>query len=252
MKKRTFISLKISVGKYSEFINEIIDLALLKKSSYVCVANVHMLIEAYNDDNFADVVNNADIVTPDGMPLALAIKFKYGTKQDRVDGMSLLPDLIKEATQKDVSVYFYGGTEEAIKQTRDYLDQHYPNLRVAGMYSPPFRPLTSDEEEVIVKNINDSGAQILFVALGCPKQERWMASMKGRVNCVMVGIGGALPVFVGLQKRAPVFLQKLSLEWLFRLFQEPKRLFKRYFLTNTLFIYLVSKKGLKRIFIKNN
>lgn len=242
MMNKKIISLYISAYLYREFITKILELGKAKRSSYICVANVHMCIEAHDDNNFAEVVNRADLVTPDGMPLAKGIKLLYGVDQERVAGMDLLPNLLKEAEKQQLTVYFYGGTQEMQDATEDYVRKHYPALKSGGFYSPPFRPLSVEEENQIVEQINASGAQLIFVALGCPKQEKWMASMKGRINGCMIGIGGALPVMIGQQKRAPQWMQNASLEWLYRLIQEPKRLFKRYAYTNTKFIYLLLKQ----------
>ena len=249
---KKIIALNITCAPYESFVNQIIELAEGKASSYVCVANVHMCIEAFNAKAFATTVNGANLVTPDGMPLAKAIQLLYGVKQDRVAGMDLLPDLLSEAEQKKLGVFFYGGTQQMLDLTKNYVGVNYPLLSNQHYYSPPFRPLTPQEEDEVIHNINASGAQLVFVALGCPKQEKWMAAMKGRINACMIGIGGALPVMIGMQKRAPKWMQKLSLEWLFRLVQEPKRLFKRYFVTNTLFIWLLFLEWIHNIFIKKS
>lgn len=240
------ISLFISTGSYASFIDRILELARKKQSSYICVANVHMTIEAYWDKKFADFVNKADLVTPDGMPLAKAMKLLYGIQQDRVAGMDLLPDLLKKAEEENLGVFFYGGTDEMLRKTKVFVQETYPNLKEQAYYSPPFRALTAEEEISVIQRINDSGAHLVFVALGCPKQEKWMAGMKGKINACMLGIGGALPVMVGMQKRAPQWMQKLSLEWLYRLIQEPRRLFKRYFVTNTLFVWQLFKAFARR------
>lgn len=237
--RRKIITLEVSIGKYNEFINQIIQYSKNRKSSYVCVSNVHMCIETYFDSNFAKKVNSANLVTPDGMPIAKAVKILYGQGQDRVAGMDLLPDLLKIAEKENLGVFFYGGTNKMLNKTKEYLEEMYPSLSNQHYLSPPFRPLTTKEEEGFVNTINESGAHLVFVALGCPKQEKWMASMKGRINACMIGIGGALPVMINLQKRAPKWMQKMSLEWLYRLLQEPQRLFKRYFVTNSLFMYLL-------------
>lgn len=245
MKKQKFLSLNISIGDYKKNLSELTFYAKSKDSSYVCVANVHMLIEAYNVDAFAAVVNNADVVTPDGMPLAKGLQLLYGNKQDRVAGMDLLPDLLKISEKENLKIFFYGGTQEMLDQTKSYCNKEYPLLDIAGMISPPFRILTTDEEQEFAERINSSETNFVFVALGCPKQEKWMASMKGKINACMIGIGGALPVMIGMQKRAPKWMQDASLEWLFRFGQEPKRLFKRYFYTNSLFLFLFTKEYLK-------
>ncbi|MBD1431750.1 WecB/TagA/CpsF family glycosyltransferase [Sphingobacterium sp. DN00404] len=237
------VSLYVSRGAYISFIQYIVENSLLRISSYVCVANVHMCIEAYDDPAFAQVVNGADLITPDGMPLAKAIKVLYGEDQDRVAGMDLLPDLLQEAEHKGLSCFVYGGSEKMLTKSKEYIETKYPVLR-CGFYSPPFRPLTAEEEQADVDRINAFGAHLVFVALGCPKQEKWMARMKGRIQACMIGIGGALPVMVGMQNRAPAWMQNASLEWLYRLMQEPKRLFKRYAYTNTKFLYLLFKQKL--------
>ncbi|WP_207494065.1 WecB/TagA/CpsF family glycosyltransferase [Aridibaculum aurantiacum] len=242
MDKLSVLSIAVSIGGYQEFLKNIIANALEHKSEYICVANVHMLVEAHNDPAFAEVLEKANVVTPDGMPLTWAMKLLYGFKQDRVAGMDLLPDLLLKAEDTQLPVFFYGGTKEMLDQTKQYLSVHFPKVDVAGMYSPPFRKLTEAENDEVVKMINGSGAGLVFVALGCPKQEKWMASMKGKIHAEMIGIGGALPVMVGMQKRAPLWMQKNGLEWLFRFSQEPKRLFKRYAVTNTQFIMLLIKQ----------
>lgn len=241
------LGLSVTTGKYADFIDKIKQLARSNKSSYVCVANVHMLVEAHNNKSFADVVNSADIVTPDGMPLVWALRLLHKHTQDRVAGMDLLPDLLKQSEQDKIPVYFFGGTGEMIKKTEMFLKLKYPGLPVAGCYSPPFRPLTDGEKKEIEENINRSNAKIVFVVLGCPKQEKWMASMKGKINACMVGIGGALPVLIGEQKRAPEWMQKFGMEWLYRFMQDPRRLAKRYFVTNSIFIWLLLKTLIKQL-----
>ncbi|MCC7380157.1 MAG: WecB/TagA/CpsF family glycosyltransferase [Chitinophagaceae bacterium] len=246
--KIDILGLQVSTGKYQTFIEKIIDLAFSGTSSYVCVANVHMLVEAYRDKRFSEIVNGADIITPDGVPLVWASRLLYGKKQDRVAGMDLLPDLLKRVEQDNLPVYFYGGTTEMLKKTKGFLELNYTYLNITGLYSPPFRALTVAEQKEIEQQINDSKAKIVFVVLGCPKQEKWMASMKGKVNACMIGIGGALPVLIGAQKRAPQWMQKNGLEWLYRLAQEPGRLAKRYIVTNSIFIWLLLKAWLKQLF----
>ena len=252
MDRLKVFSIPVSIGSYKQFVETIVNDAKEKKNYYTCVANVHMLIEAFEDKNFAKTVSDAKIVTPDGRPLTWAIRMLYGIQQDRVAGMDLLPDLLGVAEKSDISVYFYGGHPDMISKTDVFLKARYPGLRVAGLHSPPFRKLTSQEESDVVTNINNSGAQIVFVALGCPKQEKWMAEWSSRINGIMIGIGGALPVMVGAQKRAPNWIQKYGLEWLYRLVQEPRRLFKRYAITNSKFIYLFAKSYISSRFRKKN
>ncbi|MFT3703306.1 MAG: WecB/TagA/CpsF family glycosyltransferase [Agriterribacter sp.] len=246
--KVKLLSLLITTGSYRKFVEDICEMARQSKSSYICVANVHMLVEAHKDPGFASIVNKAEIATPDGMPLTWALKMLYGMQQDRVAGMDLLPDLLKCAEQENIPVYFYGTTPEVLQKMAEFTNIHFPDLILAGYYSPPFRPLTKQEEDDIKTSINNSGAKLVFVALGCPKQEKWMASMKGSINACMIGVGGAVPVMVGMQKRAPVWMQKSGLEWFYRLLQEPGRLAKRYFVTNSIFLWLLFKSWAKQGF----
>lgn len=243
--KHRFLGLLVDTGSYPYFIETISSLAIKQASSYVCVANVHMLVEAHQKEAFAEIVNNADLVTPDGMPICLGLKKFYGFKQERVAGMTLLPDLLFNAAKHAIPVFIYGGHPDLAPLMKNYVKENLPSLDLKAIYSPPFRPLTTAEEEQVVQMINSSGAKLVLVSLGCPKQEIWMASMKGRINACMVGIGGAMPVMLGIQKRAPTWMQEYSLEWLYRLLQEPNRLFKRYFVTNSIFIYLFLKEFFK-------
>jgi N-acetylglucosaminyldiphosphoundecaprenol N-acetyl-beta-D-mannosaminyltransferase len=251
-KSDTLVSFPVSVGTYKDMLQDIIDRSLAGIPASVCIANVHMMITAYHDHHFAGMVKKADLVTPDGLPLTWAMRLLLGVRQERVAGMDLLPDLIRLAEASCIPVFFYGGTDDILHTTCNYLNAHYPKLAIAGTYSPPFRPLSVGEESEVADIVNKSGARLVFVVLGCPKQEKWMASMEGRVNAVMVGVGGALPVMVGIQKRAPLWMQKSGLEWFYRLCQEPKRLFRRYAVTNLLFIYLVTKEFVRVKIMRQN
>ena len=244
--KHKLVSIGLSLGRYDDFLDEIIALTRRNEcSEYVCVANVHMLVEAHGNESFAETVNEAVIVTPDGMPLTWALRWLYGIKQERVAGMDLLPDLLSCASRYFVPVYFYGGREDTLQQTKKYVSERYPAIPFVGTCCPPFRPLTDDENEETIREINLSGAKIVFVSLGCPKQERWMASMRGHVNAVMIGIGAALPVLTGIRTRAPKWMRKAGLEWFYRFLQEPGRLWKRYLVTNCIFIYLILREKIR-------
>lgn len=250
-KRISLLNTCVDIGRYSEFIEKIVYFGRNKISSYICVANVHMVIESWLKPEVNSVINSADIVTPDGMPLVKSLKLLYGIKQDRVAGMDLMPSLLSSASQEGLSIFFYGSTDNVLKKIKARTKFEYPSLHISGALSPPFRPLSKNEDSSIVESINSSGADIVMVALGCPKQEAWMAEHKGKINAVMIGLGGAFPVYAGIQKRAPVWMQKCSLEWLYRLCQEPGRLFKRYLVTNTLFIILIIKEYFRiRVFHK--
>lgn len=240
MKKQVIKSL-INIGSYNSIVEQVLQLSKTKQSSYICVANVHMSIEGVLSKEFQEVINNADITTPDGMPLAKAIKLIYGLAQDRVAGMDLMPDLIQKCAEDNMSIYLYGSTDEVLEKIITKATQEYPVLKIKS-YSPPFRVLSDEEEGEIVNQINQFNPDFVFVALGCPKQEKWMAEHKDKINSCMIGLGGAFEVYADVKDRAPKWMQDNSLEWLYRLVQDPKRLWKRYFITNSLFVLLFIKQ----------
>lgn len=244
MAKRKIIDTFINTGKYETFLDDLMLLAIKKNSTYVCVSNVHMLMEAHNDENFNRVVSNADMATPDGMPLAKAMKFLYGIDQDRVAGMDLMPDLMKIAQEKGLSIFLYGSTDEILEKIETKARHEFPDLKL-DTYSPPFRTLSAKEQEDIISMINGKNPDFVFVALGCPKQEKWMAEHKEKIHSCMIGLGGAFEVYADVKDRAPQWMQDNSLEWVYRLIQEPGRLWKRYLKTNIPFVFLL----LKQLFI---
>jgi len=238
VKKRKIIKSLIDTGTYKTFIDRLMDLSQNSTSSYVCISNVHMAIEAFFDTNFCKIVNNADIATPDGMPLAKSMKILYGVDQDRVAGMDVMPDLMKSSEEKSLSIFLYGATNEVLEAIESKAKRELPNLEI-HTYSPPFRILSDKEKEDIIIMINQYNPDFVFVALGCPKQEKWMAEHKNKIHSCMIGLGGAFEVYADMKKRAPQWMQNYSLEWLYRFLQDPKRLWKRYLITNPLFITLL-------------
>ncbi len=238
------VCLQIDTGSYHQIQEEVIDAAHARLSSSICFANAHMVVEAIRNHHVAESVNNATWVVADGVPLVWAIRAIFKRNQERVTGLDFLPDLLHRASQEGLSVYFYGSTPEVLQATLQTCQQRFPTLRVAGTYSPPFRSLTPAEEDEAVEKIVASGARLVFVALGCPRQELWIARMRHRIPAVLLGIGGALPVLAGQFSRAPIWMQMYGLEWLYRLIQEPTRLFRRYLTTNALFIFYLFRKHL--------
>ena len=238
MKTNKILKTSVNTGKYKEFLDEILRLSQTKDSSYICVSNVHMVIESYQNNSFSKIVNNANLITPDGMPLAKAMKVLYGFDQDRVAGMNLTPDIMKISEKKSLSIFVYGSTDDTLTHVISKAKIDFPDLELYS-YSPPFKTLSNSEKENIITSINRKNPDFVFVALGCPKQEKWMAEHKGKINSCMIGLGGALEVYAGIKDRAPQWMQDNSLEWVYRLIQDPKRLWKRYLVTNTLFIFLL-------------
>jgi N-acetylglucosaminyldiphosphoundecaprenol N-acetyl-beta-D-mannosaminyltransferase len=216
--------------------------AARRESRMICAANVHMLMEAHARPDFAEVLHGADLVTPDGMPLVWMLRKLGARGQDRVAGMDLLPALCRLAQDRGLAVYFLGSTPEVLAKMRERLQREVPGLAIAGMESPPFRPLTADEDRQLVARINDSGANFVMVSLGCPKQERWMHAQRGNVRAVMLGLGAAFPVYAGTTSMAPQWMRDSGIEWLYRLWQEPQRLAKRYLTTNLPFTFLALRQ----------
>lgn len=231
------VSVDLFVGSYNRLQEYIIEAAHQREPRSVCFANVHMAIEARRNPAIAKAVNEADWVVPDGVPLLWAMRGLYKVEQERIAGMDATSTLLDRAAAEGIAVFFYGSTPDVLERVRCLSQEAYPALRVAGMLSPPFRPATPDEDEATIAQITASGAGLVFVALGCPKQELWMARMRGRIPAVLLGVGGALPVLAGHRSRAPQWIQQAGMEWLFRLAQEPRRLFKRYAVTNSLYVY---------------
>jgi len=207
-----------------------------RESRYVVLANVHVVVTASRDFAFGAVVAAADMATPDGAPVAWMVGKVAGAAQERVSGPDLTWALLGRCEAEQLPVYFFGSTQETLSLLNVRLKLTFPNLLVAGFESPPFRPITNQEDAESVNRINTSGAGLVFVGLGCPKQEHWMQSHRGCVNAVMLGVGAAFDFHAGTVSRAPEWMRKNSLEWLHRLASEPRRLWRRYLLTNTLFI----------------
>ena len=240
IKSRNILGIRVDGTSYKDTSNRVITWAISKKYSCVCAANVHMVIEAYDSRDFRKIINKSDLVSPDGMPLVLMLRFLGIKSQKRVYGPTLMKHICEASAQGNISIGFYGGTPKTSKALVRNLTNQIPNLKISYAYSPPFRPLTLAEDEALVKQINSSGTQILFVGLGCPKQERWMFAHRNRVKAVMIGVGAGFDFFAGTKKQAPNWMMRIGLEWLFRLFTEPKRLWRRYLYNNPRFLCLAA------------
>lgn len=223
-------------------VDTIVAWASRHESRYVCMCNVHSVVTARLDPTFRRVVSGADIAAPDGAPVAWRLRRMGHHDQERIDGPDLMWRCCVRAAGGGLSVFLYGGTPETLAKLRARLARELPALKHAGWYAPPFRPLTEEEDEEAVRMINGSGAHIVFVALGCPKQEAWMAAHRDRVRGVMIGVGAAFDYHAGVIARAPRWMRDAGLEWLHRLLSEPRRLWRRYLVTNTLFFaYLLGE-----------
>lgn len=210
---------------------------------YMCVSNVHTTVTAYETPEYLQVQNGGIMAIPDGGPLSSLGRKRGFSKMQRVTGPSYMDEILKISEENGYKHYFYGSTEETLKGMLKVLEEKYPNLQVVGAYSPPFRPLTEQEDAEIIKNINDAAPDFLWIGLGAPKQEYWMAAHQGKVKGFMVGVGAGFDYLAGNINRAPMWMQKNNLEWLYRLIQDPKRLLKRYLYTNTKFIWHAYIRG---------
>lgn len=207
------------------------------RGEYICVANIHTTVTAHDDPSYRAVQNGAVMALPDGGPLSQYSRRKGFAQAARVTGPDLMKEMLRESAQKHYRHYFYGSTQETLDILREKITRNYPGAVIAGMASPPFRPLTEEEDAAAVAAINEARPDFVWVGLGAPKQERWMAAHQGRVHALMLGVGAAFDYEAGNIRRAPRWMQRCNLEWLYRLLQDPKRLFKRYFVTNTKFLW---------------
>lgn len=206
---------------------------------YVCVTSVHGIMNSRSDATFRRILNEADLVTPDGMPVVWAMRSFGLRRQSRVYGPNLMLALCEQAAHLGHRIFLYGATGETLDQLARNLERLYPGLQIAGTYAPPFRPLTPEEDSTVVEQIRESAADIVFVGISTPKQERWMSVHRSTLpGVVMFGVGAAFDFHAGRVSQAPAWMQRNGLEWFYRLLMEPRRLWKRYLLETPLFLPL--------------
>jgi N-acetylglucosaminyldiphosphoundecaprenol N-acetyl-beta-D-mannosaminyltransferase len=244
---RPILGARTDATNYEDAGARVLTWAKTPESRYVVVSNVHVTMEAYDSDEYRAMVNGADLVTPDGMPLVWALRLFGVAGATRVYGPTLTAHVLARSAVEGIAVGFFGATPQVLRRMLDECRRRFPGLRVPYAHSPPFRQLSEEEDAAIVHEINNSGVQILFVGLGCPKQERWMALHKGAVNAVMLGVGAAFDFLAGTKPQAPAWMQRAGLEWLFRLATEPRRLWRRYMYHNPRFVMLLAGQFLKSL-----
>jgi N-acetylglucosaminyldiphosphoundecaprenol N-acetyl-beta-D-mannosaminyltransferase len=242
---RSILGVRIDATNYPEATRRILEWAREKRSCYVCCAAVNNIMEARRSPDYKIIMDQADLVTSDGMPLVWMLRWLGARSATRVYGPDLTPLVLEAAADAGVPVAFYGSTEAVLARLVSLLKRRFPRLRVAYAEAPPFRPLSREEDEQTVESINCSGARILFVGLGSPKQDRWMHAHKGRVQAVMLGVGAAFDFLAGAKPQAPRWMQASGLEWAFRLATEPRRLGRRYLTQNPKFVLLAAAQLLK-------
>jgi N-acetylglucosaminyldiphosphoundecaprenol N-acetyl-beta-D-mannosaminyltransferase len=230
------LGMRVDPTSYAGAAGRVTGWARAQESRYVCCASVNNVMEAFDSAAFRDIMNSADLVTPDGVPLVWGLRLLGARDASRVYGPSLTALVLEAAADDGLPVGFYGADDDTLQALVANVQRRFPSLRIAYAFSPPFRALTADEDDRVVREIDGSGARILFVGLSTPKQERWMAAHRGRLRTVMLGVGAAFDFLAGTKPQAPRWMQRAGLEWMFRLLTEPRRLGPRYFRHNPRFV----------------
>ena len=238
----------IALVDYSGALRWIEEAVALNAREYVCVSNVHAVMAADEDPDLRRALLGSALNVPDGMPLVWALRLLGHPLPDRVYGPELMARACEQAARSGQSFYLYGGRNQgALVQLTLNLRTRFPGLRIVGGYSPPHRLLTAEEEDSVVREIDASGADVVWVGIGVPKQEKWMAAMRGRLQApVLVGVGAAFDFHAGLVPQAPALLQNVGLEWAYRLLQEPRRLWRRYLRYNPRFVWVLMREHVAR------
>jgi len=243
---RTVLGARIDVIDWQRAIDTIRRWAEARESRYICICNVHSVMTAARDPSFQRIINEADMATADGAPIAWMLRRLGALGQQRINGPDLMWRYCEQATQHGESIFLFGNTESTLAKLVAALKSRYPALRIVGTEAPPFREMTPAEDQAVIEKINRSGAGTVWVSLGCPKQERWMSAHRGRIQAVMVGVGAAFDYHAGAIRRAPDWMQRSGLEWLHRLASEPRRLGGRYLRTNSAFIIAAARQLMNR------
>jgi exopolysaccharide biosynthesis WecB/TagA/CpsF family protein len=242
-KKKDIFGSQISATSYDEVEELVIQAARSHASAVVTLLPVHGIVTAAWDASYRRKVNSFDLAAPDGQPVRWALNRFHGAGlRDRVYGPELMLRLCRRCAREDISIYLYGSTPDVLDALGTRLTPLCPGLRIAGSESPPFRPLTPDEDAAVIQRINDSGAGLVFIGLGLPKQDHFAYDHRGKIHGVQICVGAAFDFHAGTKKMAPSWMQHGGLEWLYRLIQEPRRLWRRYLTTNAAFMALVGRR----------
>lgn len=233
---------RVDFTTYDQSVEEILKLSNHGISSYICASNVHMIMESYDNKDFQNIINNANIVTPDGMPLVWVLKLLGIKRAERVYGPQLMIEVLKICAIKNIPIGLFGGRQEVINILVKKLPKQFNSLKITYAVSPPYRELTTSENYKTISDIKSSKCKVLFVGLGCPKQEKWMSENSSKLPIPLLGVGAAFDFLAHPNSQAPKIMQRFGLEWLFRLFSEPHRLWYRYFFHNPRFIFKVSQQ----------
>lgn len=241
--RRPVVGVPIDVLDRAGVSAQLVSWGRANESRYACFVNVHSAIQASLDERHRLVLLHADLATPDGAPIAWTLRLKNHRAQRRVDGPGTMWLVCGDAQTEGVGVGLYGSTPETLAALTDELQRAFPALKIAYVHSPPFRELSLAEDQQVCDDIAASGVGILFVGLGCPKQEHWMAQHRGRIPAVMLGVGAAFEFHAGTVSRAPAWMREGGLEWLHRLASQPRRLWRRYLFSNSLFLAKLAREA---------
>jgi len=245
LQETQLFGIRLSAGTLRAAVDQILDLARRGQGGTVCAANVDMLTQARRTPALARLMQEADLVVTDGMPLVWALRRFEGLQLERVNGPRLTLELCREAAAQGLGVYLFGGTPHELDAMAAALRERFPTLRLVGQESPPLLPAQPAADPEVIARIHASGAALVFVGLGCPKQEFWMQAHRPQLRAVCLGVGYAFALIGGVQKTAPPWMQRHGLEWLFRLGQEPRRLWRRYLVGNSIFVALCLRACLR-------
>ena len=243
MERCTILKTKINVTNMDDVLEKIESSLEEVRGDYICVSNVHTTVMSFRDDNYRRIQNESWMSLPDGKPLSMVSKKRGYENAGRVPGPDLMPKIFEKSERNRYRHYFYGSTEQTLKMLEQKIKEKYPYLEIAGMYSPPFRKLTEEEDKEVIRKINETKPDFVWIALGAPKQEIWMAEHKNKIQALMIGVGAAFDFEAGMVKRAPKWMQEMCLEWFYRILQDPIRLIPRYVNTNLSFMWNVYKEG---------
>ena len=236
--KVKIISYLINSITIKDLLKNILSYVKKKKSHYICISNVHSCIESFLNKNFKKAHNSADLALPDGRPIYWALKLLGKNRSQHLPGYLVTEKICEISAKNKIKIGFYGSKKKILNNLEKKLVKKFKNLNIVFKYSPPFTKLSDFQDAEIVQKINKSNVKILFVCLGCPKQELWMYKHYNKINCTMIGIGAVVDFLSGNKKLPNKFFEFLGLAWLIRLINEPRRLFWRYFSTNILFLIL--------------
>jgi len=239
-KEFSILNVRISAIDLNDACSEVEDAVLKRQKKYICVCPVSTIMECKRDKKVLASVNSADLVTPDGMAVVWLGKMRGYKNIKRVYGPELMEEVCVISAKSGYKNYLYGSTQEVLGKLKERLAKRYPGLIISGIFSPPFRQLSKEEDDKIVEDINNSNPDIIWVGLGSPKQDLWMYEHRDRLNApLMIGVGAAFDFLAGTKPQAPRWIRGNGFEWLFRLVTEPKRLWHRYLIDYPLFIYYV-------------